>query len=113
MTNNNDMTTDESAVLSGLLVTLKVILAGAVAAAIVTAEPVHAADRQLGSALDRVEEDSPDWDCVGMGNRICGPGNARGVVPGCYDDGGVLVAPWPCHVIVDGAGNGAVYTGAR
>jgi hypothetical protein len=26
-----------------------------------------------------VQEDSPQWDCTTMGNRICGVGNAQGV----------------------------------
>jgi hypothetical protein len=42
-------------------------------------------------------EDDPGWNCVTDGNRICGPGNANGVPPGCYDTAGVLVAPWPCQ----------------
>jgi hypothetical protein len=96
---NNDMTTDETAVLSGLLVALKVILAAAVAAAIVTAEPI--------------QEDDPAWNCHTMGNRVCGPDNATGVTPGCYNDRGVLVAAWPCHVVVDEAGNGNIYTERR
>jgi len=41
-------------------------------------------------------EDEPGWSCVDDGNRICGPGNANGAPVGCYDEGGVLVAPWPC-----------------
>lgn len=34
--------------------------------------------------------------CVDQGDRICSPDNVRGVPAGCYDDGGVLWAPWPC-----------------
>jgi hypothetical protein len=34
--------------------------------------------------------------CVDDGDRVCGPGNAEHVPAGCYDDGGVFVAPWPC-----------------
>ncbi|AXH46823.1 hypothetical protein SEA_ACOLYTE_80 [Mycobacterium phage Acolyte] len=41
-------------------------------------------------------EDEPGWSCVDDGNRICGPGNDEGKPAGCYDDGGVLVAEWPC-----------------
>ena len=31
-----------------------------------------------------VQEDSPQWDCTTMGNRICGIGNAQGVPAGDY-----------------------------
>ncbi len=31
-----------------------------------------------------VQEDSPQWDCTTMGNRICGVGNAQGVPAGDY-----------------------------
>jgi len=34
--------------------------------------------------------------CVDDGDRVCGPGNAEHIPAGCYDDGGVFVAPWPC-----------------
>lgn len=58
-------------------------------------------------------EDEPGWSCVDDGNRICGPGNPEGKPAACYDDGGVIVALWPCHVVVDPAtGEGDVYTGA-
>ena len=33
-------------------------------------------------------EDSPGWDCRMDGNQICGPGNAQGVAPGYYGQGG-------------------------
>ena len=54
-----------------------------------------------------MEEDDPGWSCVRDGNRICGPGNTEGVPAGCYDDGGVMVADWPCTVVVnpDGSAN--------
>jgi hypothetical protein len=29
--------------------------------------------------------------------HICQPDNVEGEPPGCYDDGGVLVAGWPCE----------------
>lgn len=41
-------------------------------------------------------EDSPQWSCVDDGNRVCGPNNAEGQPAACYDDGGVIVAYWPC-----------------
>lgn len=41
-------------------------------------------------------EDDPGWSCVEFGNRVCGPDNAEGKPAGCYDDGGVLFATWPC-----------------
>lgn len=34
--------------------------------------------------------------CVDEDDRICSPDNVRHVPAGCYDDGGVLFAPWPC-----------------
>ena len=44
-----------------------------------------------------LEEDQPGWSCVDDGNRVCGPDNEGGQPAGCYDDGGVLVAVWPCE----------------
>lgn len=61
---------------------------------------------------DTITEDSPAWSCVDDGNRICGPGNPEGKPAACYDDGGVIVAAWPCHIVVDPAtGDADVYTG--
>ena len=45
-------------------------------------------------------EDSEQWSCVDMGNRICGPGNTNGVPAGRYDAGGVLVDAWPINGMV-------------
>ena len=45
------------------------------------------------------QEDEPGWSCASMGNRVCGPTNVEGAVPGCYDEGGVLVALWPCKEV--------------
>lgn len=46
-------------------------------------------------------EDEPGWDCR-SGDGVCGPlGDDAGHAPGCYDDAGTLVAPWPCHAIGD------------
>lgn len=42
-------------------------------------------------------EDMPCWSCVDDGNRVCGPGNSEGKPAACYDDGGVIVAYWPCE----------------
>jgi len=64
-----------------------------------------------GTASAAPQEDDPGWSCVTDGNRICGPGNPDGVPPGCYDDGGMLVAPWPCVVIVNPDGTSDVYVG--
>ena len=55
-----------------------------------------------------VEEDSSGWNCVTMGNRVCGPD--QGVTAGCYNDNEELVASWPCFVVVDDDGNADVYT---
>ncbi len=62
-------------------------------------------------AAPAVTEDSPAWDCIFDGNRICSPTNAHGAAPGCYNDRGALVAPWPCHVVVNADGSADVYTG--
>ena len=43
------------------------------------------------------DEDSPEWSCVDDGNRVCGPDNDEGKPAACYDDGGVIVALWPCE----------------
>jgi hypothetical protein len=63
-------------------------------------------------AAPTVTEDSPAWDCIFDGNRICGPGNPQGVAAGCYNDRGALVAPWPCHLVVNPDGSADVYTGS-
>ena len=44
-----------------------------------------------------IYEDSPGWSCVDNGNKVCGPGNKQGVPAGRYDEGGVLVDPWPVN----------------
>jgi hypothetical protein len=44
-----------------------------------------------------VEEDQPGWSCVDDGNKVCGPGNDEGKPAGRYDEGGVLVDPWPVN----------------
>jgi hypothetical protein len=44
-----------------------------------------------------VSEDESGWSCVDDGNRVCGPGNGQGVPAGRYDEGGVLVDPWPVN----------------
>lgn len=56
-------------------------------------------------------EDSPAWDCVTMGNRVCGPTNVQGKTAACYDDGGVIVALWPCRVVVNQDGSSDVFEG--
>lgn len=61
------------------------------------------------ASYQSVVEDDPAWDCTTMGNRICGPSNAQGAVAGCFDEGGVLVAPWPCTVVVNPDGSADVY----
>lgn len=59
--------------------------------------------------MQQVQEDDPGWDCTRNGNRICGPANAQGAVPGCYQATGDLVAPWPCHIVVGLDGQADVY----
>lgn len=53
------------------------------------------------AVADTCQEDQKCWSCVDDGNRVCGPGNPEGKPAGCYDDGGVLVASWPCYVVID------------
>lgn len=67
----------------------------------------------IADAHAQPQEDEPGWSCVDSGNRICGPdSDDAGHTPGCYDDGGVLVAAWPCHVIGDlTTGDTDVFTG--
>lgn len=43
-----------------------------------------------------VTESDEQWSCVDDGNHVCGPTNDEGKPAGCYGDGGVLVAVWPC-----------------
>lgn len=64
------------------------------------------------TAAPAVTEDSPAFDCIFDGNRICSPSNPQGVAPGCYNDRGALVAPWPCHIVVNADGSSDVYAGA-
>ena len=42
-----------------------------------------------------ITEDESGWSCVDHGNHICGLGNPQGVPAGRYDEGGVLIDPWP------------------
>lgn len=44
-------------------------------------------------------EDEGGWSCVDDGNHVCGPGNAEGKPAACYDEGGVIVALWPCQPV--------------
>lgn len=64
------------------------------------------------SAHAQPTEDSPGWSCIETQTRVCGPASDDyGHTPGCYDDGGVLVALWPCYVVVDPTtGEADVYT---
>ena len=84
------------------------------AIALVAVAPAFGASLVLGLATahaEPIQEDSPNWSCVDDGNRICGPNNAEGQPAGCYDDGGVLVAAWPCYVVIDPqTGDSDVYT---
>ena len=60
-------------------------------------------------AAPAIQEDDPGWDCVSMGNRVCGPTNSQGIEAGCYNDAAQLVAPWPCHVVVNPDGSSDAY----
>ena len=55
--------------------------------------PIDVYPAEVGNGV--ISEDESGWSCVGMGNRICGPGNSNGVPAGRYDEGGVLVDVWP------------------
>ena len=46
------------------------------------------------SADGPITEDSPAWNCVTMGNQVCGPTNPQHAAPGQYVAGN-LVVPWP------------------
>ncbi len=59
-----------------------------------------------------VMEDMPQWDCRANGNFVCGPNNSQGATAGCYNDTGLMVAPWPCHVVVNPDGSADAYEGA-
>ena len=64
-------------------------------------------DNPTPVVMDTPTEDSPEWNCATMGNRVCGPSS---LTPGCYNDNEEMVAPWPCFVVVDDDGNADVYT---
>jgi hypothetical protein len=49
----------------------------------------------LSPASSPVFEDDASWSCIDNGNRVCGPNNEQGMPAGRYDEGGVLVDPWP------------------
>jgi hypothetical protein len=73
------------------------------ALALLMAKGVLGASLALGLATSQADtakaqplEDEPGWSCVDDGNRVCGPDNDEGKPAGCYDEGGVLVALWPC-----------------
>ena len=68
-----------------------------------TPAPQSFIDHQIGlfSSAATPNEDEAGWNCVDNGNRVCGPDN----------EGGVMVAAWPCTVRVNPAtGNADVYT---
>jgi hypothetical protein len=66
------------------------VLAGLASFAMVFAIPLAVQGTPVA-----VEEDDPGWSCVDDGNKVCGPDNDEGQPAGRYDDGGVLVDPWP------------------
>jgi hypothetical protein len=51
----------------------------------------------LAWQINGVAGDTPTASCVDDGNRVCQPDNPEGEPAGCYDDGGVLWADWPCE----------------
>jgi hypothetical protein len=42
---------------------------------------------------------SPSHYCVDD-DHMCKPGNSEGKPAACYDDGGVIVAEWPCYAVI-------------
>ena len=73
--------------------TLKALAIGAIGASVLIGIPAVACT-PAAKADPTVTEDSPGWNCVTMGNHICGPTNDQGVAPGLYR-GGELVKRWP------------------
>ncbi len=67
------------------------------AAAVIALAPVDVYAHEVGDDNQNgiVEEDESGWSCADMGNRVCGPDNPAGVPAGLYDQGGVLIDPWP------------------
>lgn len=61
-------------------------------------------DSQTHQWRDVTESDT-EWSCVDDGNRTCGPQNAEGKPAACYDEGGVIVALWPCTSVVNADGS--------
>lgn len=51
-----------------------------------------------------ITEDDPRWDCRTMGNLICGPANAQGVVAGQYSPDGLII-PWPAATVPEWCGD--------
>lgn len=59
-------------------------------------DPVNAPELCLPGDDNRdgvIDEDESGWDCRTMGNRLCGPENAQGVLPGDYSLGVWLPHP--------------------
>ena len=73
--------------------TLKALAIGAIGASLLIGVPAVACTPSA-KASPEVTEDSPGWNCVTMGNHICGPTNDQGVAPG-RSRGGELVKRWP------------------
>jgi hypothetical protein len=49
-----------------------------------TGYDAYAAEVGDDNADGTITEDESGWDCRTMGNRICGPGNVQGAIPGDY-----------------------------
>lgn len=83
------------------------------AAALITAAigvPLAGPTIAIASAQPVLQEDDPGWNCATSGDRICGPnGDDLGHAAGCYNDAAALVAPWPCHVVINADGSSDVY----
>lgn len=73
----------------------------------------HRAEEDLRNDEQVITVPSPTlvWSCVDDGDKVCAPGNDEGKPAACYDDGGVIVALWPCHTKVDENGDRQVYYG--
>ena len=55
----------------------------------------YAAEVGDNNADGIIDESESGWSCVDNGNRTCGLDNPQGAPAGRYDEGGVLVDPWP------------------
>lgn len=58
----------------------------------------------VGAVPGVIAEDESGWDCRTMGNRVCGPDNAQGVIAGQYGPD-ALIIPWPAATVPEWCGD--------